>query len=493
MKSIRPAINAVMVFALMSVAPGILAQAQRRAYGLNDGQVQQIINRLETGTSKFQRSLNTALNSSRLNGTWEETDINNQVRNFQNATGRMSRRNKDRALVAADVEAVLNSAETIDDFMRRNGLAGRASSDWAALRPDPTALANNYSVASNQNPKCVNRGVRPSFQFLGPSLEGTDNTHSVDILTMLEIFREKIAALRCLGCSDNQSIPEGEAKIILNGKRREQHRLIADHGIPSQEILDFRPNYFPGFWIQPAGLHIELLQNLKTYPSTSIPPERIPPGPGSTLLRRITVIKGIQKNIRVNEDGPGHVTLLVKDSVRRSLERACAPTRSARTSGTFARKTSGFSQVRQDSGTRSCLGERLQVAPIVPLYRPLKPSRCAYHEITNSRTTCQARTEAQWAGIAYWRNIARSTTKDRSRRIDVPGQSEQPCILHYGDLLPLWLEGKCFPVGLLAGGCGENRPLGVKTGTWIVSDGVCHHCWSRVCCWSYRHHCWSRS
>ena len=35
---------------------------------------------------------------------------------------------------------------------------------------------------------------------------------------------------------------------------------------------------------------------------------------------------------------------------------------------------------------------------------------------------------------------------DRSRASNVPGQSGVPGSAHYGDLLPLWSEGKYFPL-----------------------------------------------
>jgi penicillin amidase len=51
----------------------------------------------------------------------------------------------------------------------------------------------------------------------------------------------------------------------------------------------------------------------------------------------------------------------------------------------------------------------------------------------------------QTAGASY-REIFDLGDWDRSRAINVPGQSGQPGIPHYGDLLPLWAEGKYFPL-----------------------------------------------
>jgi penicillin amidase len=51
----------------------------------------------------------------------------------------------------------------------------------------------------------------------------------------------------------------------------------------------------------------------------------------------------------------------------------------------------------------------------------------------------------QIAGASY-REIFDLSDWDRSRAINVPGQSGQPGSPHYGDLLPLWAKGKYFPL-----------------------------------------------
>jgi penicillin amidase len=51
----------------------------------------------------------------------------------------------------------------------------------------------------------------------------------------------------------------------------------------------------------------------------------------------------------------------------------------------------------------------------------------------------------QTSGASY-REIFDLSDWDRSRAINVPGQSGQPGSPHYGDLLPLWAKGKYFPL-----------------------------------------------
>ena len=51
----------------------------------------------------------------------------------------------------------------------------------------------------------------------------------------------------------------------------------------------------------------------------------------------------------------------------------------------------------------------------------------------------------QASGASY-RQIFDVADWDRSVGTSVPGQSGQPASPHYGDLLPLWAEGKYFPL-----------------------------------------------
>ncbi len=129
--------------------------AQQRPYRLGDPQVEQVIRRVETGADRFRTSLNAALDRSRLDGTRREDNINEFVRNFENATDRLRERFNNRSSVAADVEAVLSSAASIDGFMSRNRLTSGAQGDWTLLKTDLNSLASAYNVAWNWNDRSI--------------------------------------------------------------------------------------------------------------------------------------------------------------------------------------------------------------------------------------------------------------------------------------------------------------------------------------------------
>ena len=122
------------------------AQVVGQPYRLSDKEVERILHRIENQANRFRRSLDAALDRSRLNGTNREDDINAFIKNFDEQTKRLHDRFDDHKSVAADVEAVLNRAADIDQFMRRQRLSERAQNDWSALRASLDELAAAYNV-----------------------------------------------------------------------------------------------------------------------------------------------------------------------------------------------------------------------------------------------------------------------------------------------------------------------------------------------------------
>ena len=139
-------IGLVFVIACLGSATAAQAQVVGQPYRLSDKEVERILERIENQSNNFRRSLDAGLDRSRLNGTNREDDINAFIKNFDEQTKRLNDRFDDRKSVAADVEAVLNSAASIDQFMRRQSLSERAQNDWSTLRASLDDLGEAYNV-----------------------------------------------------------------------------------------------------------------------------------------------------------------------------------------------------------------------------------------------------------------------------------------------------------------------------------------------------------
>jgi flagellar motility protein MotE (MotC chaperone) len=135
-----------MVCALMLAALSVAAKAQDAPYRISDKEVQKVMKELKKDTEKFRKSLDSSLDRSRLDGTKREDNINEFMEGYEKATERLYDRFKDNKSVAADVEAVLDGAAQIDQFMRRHSPTGKAERDWSAVRQDLRRLAVAYNV-----------------------------------------------------------------------------------------------------------------------------------------------------------------------------------------------------------------------------------------------------------------------------------------------------------------------------------------------------------
>ena len=115
-------------------------------YRLSDKEVEQVIHRVEKQSDKFHSSLDSALDKSRFDGTRREDDINAFVKEFYKETKQLHDHFDNHKSTGADVEAVLDRAAAIDQFMRRNRLSSRAQNDWSTLRTNLAELARVYNV-----------------------------------------------------------------------------------------------------------------------------------------------------------------------------------------------------------------------------------------------------------------------------------------------------------------------------------------------------------
>jgi chromatin segregation and condensation protein Rec8/ScpA/Scc1 (kleisin family) len=125
-----------------------IAQAQR-PYRLSEGDLKQLISRLEQHSDQFRKSLDSSLDRSRLDGSRAEDRINDFVKAFEEATDRLKDRFDDNQSASATVQEVLDRAASIDRFMVNHHLSGRVSEDWMRVRADLDELASTYSVAWN--------------------------------------------------------------------------------------------------------------------------------------------------------------------------------------------------------------------------------------------------------------------------------------------------------------------------------------------------------
>lgn len=176
MKILQQFIALTLAFALSVLGFGFVAANQAaaqttRPYRISDRQVENLLARLETRSDSFRTNLDRALDASRYNERSAEENINEFVKDFENATDELRRKFGDRASVGADASNLIVYAARIDDFMRNNLRGYRVvQRDWNLLRRDLNTLANYYNLSFNLD----NRRNLPSLPMSGGMLTTAD-------------------------------------------------------------------------------------------------------------------------------------------------------------------------------------------------------------------------------------------------------------------------------------------------------------------------------
>ena len=104
------------------------------------------LKRLETNTDRFSRSIDSALDQSRLNNTDLEDQANALVDELEFATDRLKDRSSDNMVNSYDVNEVLRRGMYLDMFMQRHNFSSPAERNWLMVRNDLNRLARVYGV-----------------------------------------------------------------------------------------------------------------------------------------------------------------------------------------------------------------------------------------------------------------------------------------------------------------------------------------------------------
>lgn len=143
---------AVMLFS-WALLPPDAAQAQgvHRGRVYTKADVEQIIKRVEERSDEFRKVVDRSLDRSALDGTNREDNINEQVKELENAIDKL-RSDFDRAQTwqesRSQVQRVMNEADEVNGIVRRGRWrrGGPVKSAWAQVRADLNRLAGVYNL-----------------------------------------------------------------------------------------------------------------------------------------------------------------------------------------------------------------------------------------------------------------------------------------------------------------------------------------------------------
>ncbi|MDQ2855914.1 MAG: hypothetical protein M3R68_06275 [Acidobacteriota bacterium] len=139
------------VCSLLAVAQEIRAQGTDRGRFYTKSDVERIINRVEERSNAFRKVVDKTLDHGALNGTNREDNINQQVKELENAIDKLKKDFKPANSweeTREQVQTVMNEADEVNGIVRRGRWrrGGAVRDEWALVRVDLNKLAGVYNL-----------------------------------------------------------------------------------------------------------------------------------------------------------------------------------------------------------------------------------------------------------------------------------------------------------------------------------------------------------
>lgn len=136
---------------LMLVTREASAQGTDRGRFYTKSDVERIIKRVEERSDAFRKVVDRTLDRSALDGTNREDNINQQVKELENAIDKLRndfKRANTWEETRGQVQTVMNEADEVNAIVRRGRWrrGGAVKSEWALVRADLNKLAGVYNL-----------------------------------------------------------------------------------------------------------------------------------------------------------------------------------------------------------------------------------------------------------------------------------------------------------------------------------------------------------
>jgi hypothetical protein len=162
-------------------------------YTLNDAQMRQLIQRINTRSTTFSRSFRNDLNrfggNDRYNDRNSADEARRQLSAFESALVQLRNRVNTRQVSSSDARNLLERASFINNYIDNRQLSYQTENSWSTLRPDLDRLASAFNIAWNWSNVPGNNGggsgnradLTGTFRY--NSSQGDDARRVVDAAT----------------------------------------------------------------------------------------------------------------------------------------------------------------------------------------------------------------------------------------------------------------------------------------------------------------------
>ena len=144
-------VTVMSLFGLLAFSQSTLAQGAARGEYYTKADVERIIKRVEERSDAFRKVVDKSLDHSALNGTKREDNINEQVKELENAIDKLKKdfsRANTWQETREQVQTVMNESDEVNGIVRRGRWkrGGAVKSEWALVRSDLNKLAGVYNL-----------------------------------------------------------------------------------------------------------------------------------------------------------------------------------------------------------------------------------------------------------------------------------------------------------------------------------------------------------
>jgi hypothetical protein len=207
-------------------------------YNLNDAQMRQLVQQLNTRSMTFSRTFRNELN--RANDRYSSTDdIRSHLSGFETALVQLRNRVNSRQSSSSDVREVLEHASYLNSYVENRQLSYQTENNWNVLRNDLNRLASAYNVAWNwsnvpDTDNGNNTGTRRDLTgtFTLNASRGDDARQAVDAatrnLSLAERQRVYDSLLRRLDPPNMLALDRRGTSVTIASTRAPQISFTAD-------------------------------------------------------------------------------------------------------------------------------------------------------------------------------------------------------------------------------------------------------------------------
>lgn len=209
-------------------------------YNMNDAQMRQLIQRIDTRSATFSRNFRQDLNRFYGNDRNAADEARRELSAYESALVQLRNRVNTRRSNSADIRNLLDRAAFINNFVAERQLSNMTETNWSTLRPDFERLASAYNIAWNWtttpgspiggNDGATRRDLTGTFRL--NSSQGDDARRAVDAatrnLSLAERQRVYDSLLRRLDPPQMLAIDRRGRTVTIASTRAQQINFTAD-------------------------------------------------------------------------------------------------------------------------------------------------------------------------------------------------------------------------------------------------------------------------